>query len=249
MPSAECVWYVVDAFRAGKSVEEVFELTRTDEWFLMQVEDPVKDEEEVKALGLSFIDCELMYKLKRKGFFDVCLAKLLSVAEKNLRSHRHRLRVLPVYGRVSTYVAKFAANIAYIYSTYKEECEVNSSGRKKVMTLGGGPNRIGQDIESDYCRVHVALVTREGGYEAVMVSYNPEAVSTGYDTSDRLCFESVTLEDIPEIIRVEQPKSVIVQYDGRIPLRLCCALGEADVPIVGTSLDTIDRVKSREYFQ
>ncbi len=249
VPSAERVWYVADAFRAGKSVEEVFELTRIDEWFLVQIEDLVKDEEKVKTLGLSSIDRELMYKLKRKGFSDARLAKLLGVTEKNLRSHRHKLKVLPVYKRVDTCAAEFATDTAYMYSTYEEECEANPSGREKIMILGGGPNRIGQGIEFDYCCVHAALAMREDGYETIMVNCNPETVSTDYDTSDRLYFEPVTLEDVLEIVRVEQPKGVIVQYGGQTPLKLCRALEEAGVPIIGTSPDAIDRAEDRERFQ
>ena len=249
VPSAERVWYVADAFRAGKSVEEVFELTRIDEWFLVQIEDLVKDEEKVKTLGLSSIDRELMYKLKRKGFSDARLAKLLGVTEKNLRSHRHKLKVLPVYKRVDTCAAEFATDTAYMYSTYEEECEANPSSREKIMILGGGPNRIGQGIEFDYCCVHAALAMREDGYETIMVNCNPETVSTDYDTSDRLYFEPVTLEDVLEIVRIEKPKGVIVQYGGQTPLKLARELEAAGVPIIGTSPDAIDRAEDRERFQ
>ncbi|AYC31643.1 carbamoyl-phosphate synthase large subunit [Pseudomonas cavernae] len=249
VPGAERIWYVADAFRAGKSIEEVFELTRIDEWFLVQIEDLVKDEAKVKTLGLSSIDVELMRKLKRKGFSDARLAKLLGVTEKNLRSHRHKLKVLPVFKRVDTCAAEFATDTAYMYSTYEEECEANPSSRDKIMILGGGPNRIGQGIEFDYCCVHAALAMREDGYETIMVNCNPETVSTDYDTSDRLYFEPVTLEDVLEIVRVEQPKGVIVQYGGQTPLKLCRALEEAGVPIIGTSPDAIDRAEDRERFQ
>ena len=190
-----------------------------------------------------------MYKLKRKGFSDARLAKLLGVTEKNLRSHRHKLKVLPVYKRVDTCAAEFATDTAYMYSTYEEECEANPSGREKIMILGGGPNRIGQGIEFDYCCVHAALAMREDGYETIMVNCNPETVSTDYDTSDRLYFEPVTLEDVLEIVRVEQPKGVIVQYGGQTPLKICRALEEAGVPIIGTSPDAIDRAEDRERFQ
>ncbi|SIQ23146.1 carbamoyl-phosphate synthase large subunit [Aquipseudomonas alcaligenes] len=249
VPSADRVWYVADAFRAGKSVDEVFQLTNIDEWFLVQIEDLVKDEEKVKTLGLSSIDYDLMFKLKRKGFSDARLAKLLGVSEKSLRAHRHKLKVLPVYKRVDTCAAEFATDTAYMYSTYEEECEAAPSSRDKIMILGGGPNRIGQGIEFDYCCVHAALAMREDGYETIMVNCNPETVSTDYDTSDRLYFEPVTLEDVLEIVRVEQPKGVIVQYGGQTPLKICRALEEAGVPIIGTSPEAIDRAEDRERFQ
>ncbi|PJI48753.1 MAG: carbamoyl phosphate synthase large subunit [Pseudomonas sp.] len=249
VPNADRIWYIADAFRAGKSIAEVFALTHVDEWFLVQIEDLIKDEERVKTLGLSAIDRDLMYKLKRKGFSDARLATLLGVTEKNLRNHRHKLKVLPVYKRVDTCAAEFATDTAYMYSTYEEECEANPSTRDKIMILGGGPNRIGQGIEFDYCCVHAALAMREDGYETIMVNCNPETVSTDYDTSDRLYFEPVTLEDVLEIVRVEQPKGVIVQYGGQTPLKLCRALEEAGVPIIGTSPDAIDRAEDRERFQ
>ncbi|WP_256583047.1 carbamoyl-phosphate synthase large subunit, partial [Pseudomonas sp. HMWF032] len=249
VPSADRIWYIADAFRAGKTVAEVFELTNIDEWFLVQIEDLIKDEERIKTLALSSIDRDSMFKLKRKGFSDIRLAKLLGVTEKTLRSHRHKLKVLPVYKRVDTCAAEFATDTAYMYSTYEEECEANPSTRDKIMILGGGPNRIGQGIEFDYCCVHAALAMREDGYETIMVNCNPETVSTDYDTSDRLYFEPVTLEDVLEIVRVEQPKGVIVQYGGQTPLKICRALEEAGVPIIGTSPDAIDRAEDRERFQ
>ena len=249
VPSADRIWYIADAFRAGKTVAEIFELTNIDEWFLVQIEDLIKDEERIKTLALSSIDRDSMYKLKRKGFSDIRLAKLLGVTEKTLRSQRHKLKVLPVYKRVDTCAAEFATDTAYMYSTYEEECEANPSTRDKIMILGGGPNRIGQGIEFDYCCVHAALALREDGYETIMVNCNPETVSTDYDTSDRLYFEPVTLEDVLEIVRVEQPKGVIVQYGGQTPLKICRALEEAGVPIIGTSPDAIDRAEDRERFQ
>ncbi|MCQ4265146.1 carbamoyl phosphate synthase large subunit [Stutzerimonas stutzeri] len=249
VPSADRIWYIADAFRAGKTVADVFALTNIDEWFLVQIEDLIKDEERIKTLALSSIDRDSMYTLKRKGFSDIRLAKLLGVTEKNLRSHRHKLKVLPVYKRVDTCAAEFATDTAYMYSTYEEECEANPSSRDKIMILGGGPNRIGQGIEFDYCCVHAALALREDGYETIMVNCNPETVSTDYDTSDRLYFEPVTLEDVLEIVRVEQPKGVIVQYGGQTPLKICRALEEAGVPIIGTSPDAIDRAEDRERFQ
>ena len=249
VPSADRVWYVADAFRAGKTIDDVFQLTNIDPWFLVQIEDLVKEEEKVKTLGLASLDRDLLYRLKRKGFSDARLATLLGVSEKSVRGHRHKLKVLPVYKRVDTCAAEFQTDTAYMYSTYEEECEANPSGRDKIMVIGGGPNRIGQGIEFDYCCVHAALAMREDGYETIMVNCNPETVSTDYDTSDRLYFEPVTLEDVLEICRVEQPKGVIVQYGGQTPLKLCRALEEAGVPIIGTSPDAIDRAEDRERFQ
>ena len=249
VPGADRIWYLGDAFRAGKSVEEVFDLTRIDEWFLVQIEDLIKDEERIKTMGLSSIDRDVMYKLKRKGFSDARLAKLLGVTEKNLRNHRQKLKVLPVYKRVDTCSAEFATDTAYMYSTYEEECEANPSSRDKIMILGGGPNRIGQGIEFDYCCVHAALAMRDDGYETIMVNCNPETVSTDYDTSDRLYFEPVTLEDVLEIVELEQPKGVIVQYGGQTPLKLARALEANGVPVIGTSPDSIDLAEDRERFQ
>ena len=249
VPGAERIWYIGDAFRAGMSVERIFELTKIDPWFLVQIEDLINDEKRVGEMGLADIDRDLMYRLKRKGFSDTRLAQLLGVSEKNLRSQRQKLGVFPVYKRVDTCAAEFATDTAYMYSTYEEECEANPSSREKIMVLGGGPNRIGQGIEFDYCCVHAALAMREDGYETIMVNCNPETVSTDYDTSDRLYFEPVTLEDVLEIVRVEQPKGVIVQYGGQTPLKLARALEEAGVPIIGTSPEAIDRAEDRERFQ
>ena len=249
VPGAERIWYIGDAFRAGMSIERIFELTKIDPWFLVQIEDLIKDEQRVSEMGLADIDRDLMYRLKRKGFSDTRLAQLLGVSEKNLRSQRQKLNVFPVYKRVDTCAAEFATDTAYMYSTYEEECEANPSGREKIMVLGGGPNRIGQGIEFDYCCVHAALAMREDGYETIMVNCNPETVSTDYDTSDRLYFEPVTLEDVLEIVRIEKPKGVIVQYGGQTPLKLARALEEAGVPIIGTSPEAIDRAEDRERFQ
>ncbi|WP_150305070.1 carbamoyl-phosphate synthase large subunit [Pseudomonas saliphila] len=249
VPGEQRIWYIGDAFRSGMSVEDIFELTNIDPWFLVQIEDLIKDEERVKTLGLADFDHDLMFRLKRKGFSDIRLAALLAVSEKSLRRHRHKLNVFPVYKRVDTCAAEFATDTAYMYSTYEEECESNPSDREKIMVLGGGPNRIGQGIEFDYCCVHAALAMREDGYETIMVNCNPETVSTDYDTSDRLYFEPVTLEDVLEIVRVEKPKGVIVQYGGQTPLKLARALEEAGVPIIGTSPESIDRAEDRERFQ
>ncbi|TVP91141.1 MAG: carbamoyl-phosphate synthase large subunit [Pseudomonadaceae bacterium] len=249
VPGADRIWYLADAFRLGMSREEVFALTKIDPWFLIQLEDLVAEEKAIATGGMADLDYALMRRLKRKGFSDARLAELLAVSEKSLRSHRHKLKVLPVYKRVDTCAAEFATDTAYMYSTYEEECEANPSDRDKIMVLGGGPNRIGQGIEFDYCCVHAALAMREDGYETIMVNCNPETVSTDYDTSDRLYFEPVTLEDVLEIVRVEKPKGVIVQYGGQTPLKLARALEEAGVPIIGTSPEAIDRAEDRERFQ
>src|SRR5450830_1859754 len=249
VPGAERIWYVADAFRAGMTVEDIFGMNMIDPWFLVQIEDLIKEEEKVKTMGLASIDRDTMFRLKRKGFSDQRLAKLLGVTEKNLRTHRHKLEVFPVYKRVDTCAAEFATDTAYLYSTYEEECEAAPSGRDKIMILGGGPNRIGQGIEFDYCCVHAALALREDGYETIMVNCNPETVSTDYDTSDRLYFEPVTLEDVLEIVRVEKPYGVIVQYGGQTPLKLALALEANGVPIIGTSPDMIDAAEDRERFQ
>src|SRR5450830_1189259 len=249
VPGAERIWYVADAFRAGMTVEDIFGMNMIDPWFLVQIEDLIKEEEKVKTLGLSSIDRDLMFRLKRKGFSDQRLAKLLGVTEKNLRTHRHKLDIFPVYKRVDTCAAEFATDTAYLYSTYEEECEAAPSGRDKIIILGGGPNRIGQGIEFDYCCVHAALALREDGYEPIMVNCNPETVSTDYDTSDRLYFEPVTLEDVLEIVDKEKPVGVIVQYGGQTPLKLALDLEANGVPIVGTSPDMIDAAEDRERFQ
>ncbi len=249
VPGADRIWYVADAMRFGMSRDEIYELTKIDHWFLVQMEDLVHEAERLKTVGLAEIDAAQMFKLKRKGFSDARLAALLGVSEKNIRSRRHQLNIFPVYKRVDTCAGEFATDTAYMYSTYEEECEANPSSREKIMILGGGPNRIGQGIEFDYCCVHAALAMREDGYETIMVNCNPETVSTDYDTSDRLYFEPVTLEDVLEIVRVEKPIGVIVQYGGQTPLKICRALEEAGVPIIGTSPDSIDRAEDRERFQ
>ena len=236
-------------YRAGHAGEDIFGMNMIDPWFPVQIEDLIKDEAKIKTMALTSIDRDAMYRFKRKGFSDARLAVLLGVTEKNLRRHRHKLEVFPVYKRVDTCAAEFATDTAYMYSTYEEECEANPSDRDKIIILGGGPNRIGQGIEFDYCCVHAALALRADGYETIMVNCNPETVSTDFDTSDRLYFESVTLEDVLEIVRVEKPKGVIVQYGGQTPLKLARALEEAGVPIIGTSPDAIDRAEDRERFQ
>ena len=249
MPTPDRIWVLGDAFRAGMSMEEVFNITQIDRWFLVQIEDLIREEQQVTADGLDALTKERLYALKRKGFSDKRLAALLGVKEDAVRARRHELGIHPVYKRVDTCAAEFATTTAYMYSSYDEECEATPSTREKIMVIGGGPNRIGQGIEFDYCCVHAALAMRADGYETIMVNCNPETVSTDYDTSDRLFFEPVTLEDVLEIVRLEKPKGVIVQYGGQTPLKLARALQAAGVPIIGTSPDAIDEAEDRERFQ
>ncbi len=248
-PGANRLLYVADAFRAGWSVARVGELTHIDRWFLAEVEELVAQERQVQREGLGALNAERLRALKRKGFSDARLARLLDMPEKAIRDKRHELGIKPVFKRVDTCAAEFATATAYLYSTYEEECEANPSTRRKIMILGGGPNRIGQGIEFDYCCVHAALQLREDGFETIMVNCNPETVSTDYDTSDRLYFEPLTLEDVLEILAVEQPEGVIVQFGGQTPLKLSRALEAAGAPIIGTSPDSIDIAEDRERFQ
>ena len=248
-PRAERLWFVADAFRLGMSLEEVFDACRIDPWFLVQIEDLVKEERCIAEEGFDALDARRLRNLKRKGFSDRRIAELVGKKEKKLRKLRWAHKIHPVYKRVDSCAAEFAAATAYMYSTYEEECEARPSDRKKVMILGGGPNRIGQGIEFDYCCVHAAFALRDDGYETIMVNCNPETVSTDYDTSDRLYFEPLTLEDVLEIIRVEKPNGVIVQYGGQTPLKLARALEKAGAPIIGTSPDSIDAAEDRERFQ
>ena len=243
------IWYVADGFRSGISLEEMFAITKIDPWFLVQIEDLVKQELQLQGTDLAAIDKAALFKLKRKGFSDKRLGAIIGCDEQAVRDRRHKLELHPVYKRVDTCAAEFATDTAYMYSTYEEECEAQPSDREKILVLGGGPNRIGQGIEFDYCCVHAALAMREDGYETIMVNCNPETVSTDYDTSDRLFFEPVTLEDVLEIVRVEKPKGVIVQFGGQTPLKLARALEAQGVPIVGTTPDAIDRAEDRERFQ
>ena len=243
------IWYVADGFRAGMSLEEMFNITKIDPWFLVQIEDLIKEEHQLQGAELSALDKNRLFKLKRKGFSDRRLGNILGCGEQAMREHRKQLEIHPVYKRVDTCAAEFSTDTAYMYSTYEEECEAQPSDREKILVLGGGPNRIGQGIEFDYCCVHAALAMRDDGYETIMVNCNPETVSTDYDTSDRLFFEPVTLEDVLEIVRVEKPKGVIVQFGGQTPLKLARALEAEGVPIVGTTPDAIDRAEDRERFQ
>ena len=248
-PGPERIWYVGDAFRMGYSVPEVHALSRIDPWFLAQIEDLIAEEGALRGLGLEGLSAARLFALKRKGFSDRRLAALLGAEEQAVRELRHRHGVRPVYRRVDTCAAEFASTTAYLYSTYEEECEAAPSDRRKVMVLGGGPNRIGQGREFDYCCVQAALALREDGFETIMVNCNPETVSTDYDTSDRLYFEPVTLEDVLEIIALERPYGVIVQYGGQTPLKLARALAAAGAPIIGTTPDSIDLAEDRERFQ
>ncbi|MEL6722307.1 MAG: carbamoyl-phosphate synthase large subunit [Pseudomonadota bacterium] len=248
-PVAERLWYLADALRAGMTETEVQDATRIDPWFVAQIADLVQEELQVQQQGLTALDQTRMRRLKRKGFADQRLAQLLDVTEATVREHRQQLGIRPVYKRVDTCAAEFASGTAYLYSTYEESCESEPTQRDKIMVLGGGPNRIGQGIEFDYCCVHAALAMREDGYETIMVNCNPETVSTDYDTSDRLYFEPLTLEDVLEIVDLEQPKGIIVHYGGQTPLKLAQDLEAAGAPIIGTSPDSIDLAEDRERFQ
>jgi carbamoyl-phosphate synthase large subunit len=248
-PGPNRLLYTADAIRAGWSHERVYELTRIDPWFLAQLEDLIAEEQAVSNSGLMAFEAERLRQLKRKGFSDARLARLTGQSESFVRAKRSELGVRPVFKRVDTCAAEFATSTAYLYSTYEEECEAAPTSKRKIMILGGGPNRIGQGIEFDYCCVHAALALREDGYETIMVNCNPETVSTDYDTSDRLYFEPLTLEDVLEVIDKEQPEGVIVQYGGQTPLKLSRALEAAGAPIIGTSPESIDIAEDRERFQ
>ena len=248
-PGADRIWYLADAFRAGFELEEIYGYSGVDPWFLIQIDDIVRWESQLSGLTAEGIDHSFMWGLKRRGFSDKRIAGVLGTTESAVRERRWSLDIRPVYKRVDTCAAEFAASTAYMYSAYEEECEAAPSDRKKILVLGGGPNRIGQGIEFDYCCVHAVLAMREDGYETIMVNCNPETVSTDYDTSDRLYFEPVTLEDVLEIVELEQPTGVIVQFGGQTPLKLARALEAAGVPIMGTTPDQIDRAEDRERFQ
>ncbi|HEX3171917.1 MAG TPA: carbamoyl-phosphate synthase large subunit, partial [Burkholderiales bacterium] len=248
-PGPERIWYVGDAFENGFTLEEVFQLTKIDPWFLTQIKEIVDLEMELDDRKIADLDAVTLRGLKRKGFSDRRLAYLMKSTEAEMRAHRHAFGIRPVYKRVDTCAAEFSTNTAYMYSTYEEECEAQPTDRRKVIVLGGGPNRIGQGIEFDYCCVHAALALREDGFETIMVNCNPETVSTDYDTSDRLYFEPLTLEDVLEIVHVEKPYGVIVQYGGQTPLKLARDLEANGVPIIGTSPDSIDVAEDRERFQ
>jgi len=248
-PRGERLWYVADAFGIGMTLEELHGYTKIDPWFLSQIKEIVDLELRLEQRALADLSREEMRVLKRKGFADRRLAHLLGTTEAEVRARRHALGLRPVFKRVDTCAAEFATRTAYMYSTYEDECEAEPTSRKKVMVLGGGPNRIGQGIEFDYCCVHAAMALREDGFETIMVNCNPETVSTDYDTSDRLYFEPLTLEDVLEIVHVEKPWGVIVQYGGQTPLKLARDLERNGVPIIGTSPDMIDMAEDRERFQ
>lgn len=248
-PGPERILYVADALRCGLSITQIQQICSIDPWFLAQLADLVTEEQHLTTLSLDDIDYAHLRRLKRKGFADKRLADLLRTNEKLVRQHRHSLNLHPIYKRVDTCAAEFVTDTAYLYSTYEEECEANPSQRKKIMILGGGPNRIGQGIEFDYCCVHAALALRESGFETIMVNCNPETVSTDYDTSDRLYFEPLTLEDVLEICHTEQPDGVIVQYGGQTPLKLANELEANGINLIGTSADAIDAAEDRERFQ
>ena len=246
---ARRLWYVADAFRCGYTLEDIHDITAIDPWFLAQIEDLISLENELRNSHFDELDHDWLYDLKQRGFSDQRLATLLTVNEAAVREKREQLAIHPVYKRVDSCAAEFATSTAYMYSTYEEECEAEPTERQKIMILGGGPNRIGQGIEFDYCCVHAALALREDGFETIMVNCNPETVSTDFDTADRLYFEPLTLEDVLAIVRKERPLGVIVQYGGQTPLKLARALEKNGVPIIGTSPDAIDRAEDRERFQ
>jgi carbamoyl-phosphate synthase large subunit len=249
LPGAERLLYAADAIRVGMSAQELAQLSHIDPWFLAQIADLIEREAAVREGGLAALSPGRLRDLKRRGFSDSRLAHLLRTDESVVRNHRHDAKIRPVYKRVDTCAAEFATSTAYMYSTYEQECEAEPTENEKIMILGGGPNRIGQGIEFDYCCVHAALALREAGFETIMVNCNPETVSTDYDTSDRLYFESLTLEDVLEIVEREKPRGVIVQYGGQTPLKLARALERAGAPIIGTTPDSIDLAEDRERFQ
>ena len=249
IPSPDRLWYVADGFRKGLTVEEIFDYSKIDPWFLVQIKDLIDDEIEIQKIELSDLSYEELYELKRKGFSDSRIASLTCASEEEVRRIRAELKIKPVFKRVDTCAAEFESSTAYMYSTYEEECEANVSENKKIMVLGGGPNRIGQGIEFDYCCVHASLGLRERGYETIMVNCNPETVSTDFDTSDRLYFEPITVEDVLSITEIEKPLGVIVQYGGQTPLKIAQELEANGVPILGTSPDSIDLAEDRGRFQ
>ena len=249
IPSPDRLWFVADGFRNGLSVEEVFDYSKIDPWFLVQIEDLIKDELKIQKLTLIDFDKENLFYFKRKGFSDSRIADLIQSSEEEVRETRKSLDIKPVYKRVDTCAGEFESSTAYMYSTYEQECEARVSNKRKIMVLGGGPNRIGQGIEFDYCCVHASLGLRDEGYETIMVNCNPETVSTDFDTSDRLYFEPITVEDVLSITDIENPEGVIVQYGGQTPLKIAQELERNGVPILGTSPDSIDLAEDRGRFQ
>ena len=248
-PGPDRLWYLGDAFRIGLSIEEIFQHSKIDPWFLCQIKDLIETEEKIKEMNVKSFSAEKLFDIKRKGFSDSRIAKLIKKKTKDIRSLRYKLKIHPVYKRVDTCAAEFETTTTYLYSTYENVCEANATSNKKIIIIGGGPNRIGQGIEFDYCCVHAAIALRDCGYETIMINCNPETVSTDYDTSDRLYFEPVTMEDVLEIIRTENPWGVIVQYGGQTPLKLARELAQEGAPIIGTLPDDIDAAEDRERFQ
>ena len=248
-PGDRRLWYVADAYRHGYTLDQLHDITKIDPWFLAQIEDLVVSEQSLRSRSLKSIDRPEMRRLKRQGFSDMRLATVIGDTEDNVREHRHAMNLRPVYKRVDTCAAEFATDTAYLYSTYEEECEAEPTPKDKIVVLGGGPNRIGQGIEFDYCCVHAALAMREDNFETIMINCNPETVSTDYDTSDRLYFEPLTFEDVSEVLHVENPKGVIVQYGGQTPLKLADKLWAHGAPVIGTSPDAIDLAEDRERFK
>ena len=246
---AERIFYLADAFRMGMSLQDAFELSKIDPWFLKQIEDIVLTEKSIEGIDLRDIKTEKIFELKQKGFSDKRLSEILNCTEEAFRNKRLELDIKPVFKRVDSCAAEFDTQTAYLYSTYQSECEANPSDNKKIMILGGGPNRIGQGIEFDYCCVHASLALQKVGYETIMVNCNPETVSTDYDVSDRLYFEPLTLEDVLEVIEIEKPEGIIVHYGGQTPLKLARALEMSGANIIGTSPDSIDLAEDRERFQ
>ena len=249
IPSPDRLWFVADGFRKDLTIEEVFEHSKIDPWFLVQIKDLIDDENIIQQLSLSALNKDNLYNFKRKGFSDSRIADLIQSSEGELRNVRKSLDIKPVFKRVDTCAAEFESSTAYMYSTYEDECEAFVSDKRKIMVLGGGPNRIGQGIEFDYCCVHASLGLREEGYETIMVNCNPETVSTDFDTSDRLYFEPITIEDVLSITDIEKPEGVIVQYGGQTPLKIAQELEKNGVPILGTSPDSIDLAEDRGRFQ
>tara|TARA_B100000482_G_scaffold132303_1_gene96411 strand:- start:4822 stop:8025 length:3204 start_codon:yes stop_codon:yes gene_type:complete len=248
-PGPNRIWFLGDAFRIGLSIDEIFQHCKIDPWFLHQIKDIIEIEKQIRKMSVKALNKETLSVIKRKGFSDSRIAKLMSKKTKNIRALRNRYKIHPVYKRVDTCAAEFETSTAYMYSTYEEICEANPSKKEKIVILGGGPNRIGQGIEFDYCCVHAALALRDSGFETIMINCNPETVSTDYDTSDRLYFEPVTIEDVLEVINIENPWGVIVQYGGQTPLKLAKELAKEGVPIIGTLPDDIDAAEDRERFQ
>ncbi len=249
VPGAMRAWYVAQAFRAGMSIDQIFNICKIDPWFLAEIEDLIETEKVIRATKFTDLDSITIMQWKRKGFSDRRLGKLMGQNEGDVRNFRFTHGVHPVFKRVDSCAAEFDTTTAYLYSSYEDECEANPTIKKKIIVLGGGPNRIGQGIEFDYCCVHASMALREDGFETIMVNCNPETVSTDYDTSDRLYFESLTLEDVLEIVRIEKPLGVIVQFGGQTPLKLCRALELAGAPIIGTSPTSIHQAEDREFFQ